>query len=212
MARARNPAHRSALLDAATRVIASEGLGASTASIARQAGVSAGTLFVYFETKTVLVNELYVVLKSAMGRAATDKLREGAEPRDQLRAMWDGWIGWAVQDPARRRALAHLAVAEDLSPESRRAAQAAFSGTSEVLEPILAGGPMRQAPPRLVSSLMSAIADATIDDLIAHPDPTGNRSSLAFEAMWRALALDHAEDGPGDRTSPRRPHDHRAHR
>src|SRR5690242_5230640 len=127
MARARNPAHRSALLDAATRVIASEGLGASTASIAREAGVSAGTLFVYFETKTVLVNELYVVLKSAMGRAATDKLREGAEPRDQLRAMWDGWIGWAVQDPTRRRALAHLAVAEDLSPESRRAAQAALS-------------------------------------------------------------------------------------
>ena len=194
MARARNPAHRTALLEAATRVFAAEGLTASTASIARAAGVSTGTLFAYFETKTTLVNELYVDLKSAMGRAATDGLRQGAGPREQLRSMWDGWIEWAVQDPDRRRALAHLAVAEDLSPESRRAVHAAYAGTAEVLEPIVAGGPMRQAPLRLVSTLMSAIADATIDDLIAHPDSTGVRSSLAFEAMWRALALDHAGD------------------
>jgi len=203
MARARNPAHRTALLEAATRVFATEGLAASTASIARAAGVSTGTLFVYFETKTALVNELYVDLKSAMGRAATDGLREGAGPREQLRSMWDGWIDWAVQDPDRRRALAHLAVAEDLSPQSRQAVHAAYAGTAEVLGPIVAGGPMRQAPLRLVSTLLSAIADATIDDLIAHPDPTGTRSALAFEAMWRALAFDDAGAPSRDRTPTR---------
>lgn len=188
MARARNPAHRVALLDAATRVFAAEGLGASTASIAREAGVSSGTFFVYFDTKTALVNELYVVLKSGMGRAATNGLRAGASPHDQLRAMWDRWIAWALEDPDRRRALAHLSVAEELGNDSRLAVHAAYTGTVEILQQIVDGGPMREAPLSFVSTLMSVIADATIDELIANPDPTGIRSTVAFDAMWRALA------------------------
>jgi AcrR family transcriptional regulator len=38
-------------MSAAIRVIASEGLGAPTATIAKEAGVSNGSLFTYFETK-----------------------------------------------------------------------------------------------------------------------------------------------------------------
>lgn len=186
--RSRNPAHRAALLDAATGVFAAEGLGASTASIARAAGVSTGTLFVYFETKSALVNELYVALKSEMGRAATEGLRAEATPREQLRAMWDRWLAWAVHDPDKRRAIAQLSVAEDLTDASRLAVHAAYAETAELLGRIAANGPMRDAPLSFVSTLMSAIADATIDDLIPNPDPTGTRSTLAFEAMWRALA------------------------
>ncbi|MGI3780898.1 MAG: TetR/AcrR family transcriptional regulator [Janthinobacterium lividum] len=188
MARARNPAHRIALLEAAARVFAGEGLGASTASIAREAGVSTGTLFVYFETKTALVNELYVVLKTEMGRAATEGLRLDSSPREQLRSMWDRWIIWALDDPDKRRALAHLGVAEELSDDSRLAVRAAYAGIAEILERIVADGPMREVPLGFASTLMSVIADATIDNLIASPDPTGTRSALAFDAMWRALA------------------------
>lgn len=188
MARERNPAHRLALLDAATRVFASEGLGASTASIAREAGVSTGTLFVYFESKTALVNELYVALKVGMGRAAAEGLRADASPRENLRSMWDRWIAWALEDPDKRRALAHLGVAEDLSGDSRHAVHAAYAGIAEILEQIVADGPMREAPLDFASTLMSVIADATIDHLIATSDSTGTRSTLAFDALWRALA------------------------
>jgi AcrR family transcriptional regulator len=38
-------------MSAAIRVIASEGPGAPTATIAKEAGVSNGSLFTYFETK-----------------------------------------------------------------------------------------------------------------------------------------------------------------
>ena len=93
-----------------------------------------------------------------------------------------------MDDPDKRRALAHLGVAEELSDDSRRAVHAAYAGIAEILERIVADGPMREVPLSFVSPLMSAIADATIDDLIAHPDPTGTRSTLAFDAMWRALA------------------------
>lgn len=188
MARPRNPAHRAALLTAATQVIAAEGLTASTAAIAQQAGVSAGTLFVYFESKSVLINELYVELKSEMGSVASEGLSASATPREQLRFMWDHWLLWALDDPDKRRALAHLAIAEDLTDESRQAVHRAYEGIASLLGDIAAEGPMRDTSLTFVLTLMSAIADATIDDLIQAPDPTGTRSSLAFDAMWRALA------------------------
>ena len=67
MARPRNEDRRNAILSAATRVIASQGLGAPTAGIAKEAGVSNGSLFVYFDTKATLLNELYVALKAING-------------------------------------------------------------------------------------------------------------------------------------------------
>ena len=66
MARPKSEDKRSAILGAATRVIVSEGLGAPTAMIAREAEVANGSLFTYFETKADLLNALYVELKGEM--------------------------------------------------------------------------------------------------------------------------------------------------
>ncbi|WP_267423620.1 MULTISPECIES: TetR/AcrR family transcriptional regulator [unclassified Curtobacterium] len=188
MARPKNPAHREALLAAATRTIAEQGLSASTAVIAKAAGVSTGTLFVHFESKTALVNELYVSLKTEMGRVATAGLSTDVTPREQLRRLWSNWIVWATEEPDRQNALAHLAVAEDITDASHQAVGSAYADIAALLRRITADGPMRDAPLGFVTTLLSAIADATINDLITTPDPTGTRSALAFDAMWRALA------------------------
>jgi len=188
MARPKNPAHREALLAAATRIIAEQGLSASTAAIARAAGVSTGTLFVYFENKTALVNELYLSLKTEMASVATAGLSTDTTPQEQLQRLWSNWIVWATEEPDRQKALVHLAVAEDITDASHRAVGSAYAGIAALLRTITADGPMRDAPLGFVSALLSAIADATIDDLIRTPDPTGTRSALAFDAMWRALA------------------------
>ena len=51
---------------AAVRLIASEGLGAATMTIAKEAGVPNGSLFTYVETKADLLNQLYLELKAEM--------------------------------------------------------------------------------------------------------------------------------------------------
>ena len=192
MSRRRNAAHREALLSAATQMIADQGLGVATATIAKQAGVSAGTLFNHFESKPALVNELYVSLKCEMGRAAAEGLPAEASPHDQLRHVWVRWLGWATGAPEKRRALAHLEVAEDITEESREAVHHAFASTGELLETCRAGGPMQDVPLGFVLRILSAIADATIDALIAEPGPgptsDETRSNAAFDAMWRAVA------------------------
>ena len=183
VARSRNLAHRDALLAAGTSAIAAHGLAATTATIAKEAGVSAGTLFVHFESKPALVDQLYVALKTEMGAVAMDGLPLGATPREQLLHLWCQWVRWATGAPEPRSALA---------PESRRAVHRAFASTSELLERCRAGGPMQAVPLGFVLRVLTAIADATIDDLIQSPgtgpalaDP---RTSIGFDAIWRAIA------------------------
>jgi len=75
MPRLQSEARRNALLSAATRVIAAQGLGAATATTAREAAVSIGSLFLYFGTKATLVNELHVGLKTDRLDALAERIR-----------------------------------------------------------------------------------------------------------------------------------------
>jgi len=188
VARPRSENRRSAILSAATRVIASQGLAAPTAAIAKEAGVSNGSLFVYFDTKAALLNELYVVLKTEMGTAATAGLPAGREPREQVGHMWTHWLHWATTTPEKRRALAHLEVSDEITAESHRTVGSALGGIAELLERSRANGPMQNVPLGFVLTLTTAIADATIDAMLREPAEAEARSSVAFDAIWRVLA------------------------
>jgi AcrR family transcriptional regulator len=174
-------------MSAATRIIAAEGLGASTAAIAKAAGVSNGSLFTYFETKADLLNELYIELKTEMASAASDGLGSG-DIRQQTYQMWADWLAWATSCPEKRRALRHLDVSDDVTPESHQTASQAMKGVAALLERSREHGPMREAPLAFVVVLMNALADATIDFIIRDPAHADKHSETAFEALWRIVA------------------------
>ena len=188
MARPRSDERRSAILAAAVRVIASEGLGAPTARIAQEAGVSNGSLFTYFETKADLLNQLYVDLKAEMGAAALSGLPAECDLRTQLLHMWSHWLRWATSCPDKRRTVAQLGVSDDITPQSHQAASSALSGIATLLEWSRDSGPMRDAPLGFVVALMSALADATIDFMIRDPANADRHCLAGFDALWRMIA------------------------
>ena len=188
MARPRSEERRSAIMAAATRVIAAQGLGAATATIAKEAGVSNGSLFTYFETKADLLSQLYVELKSEMGAVALQGLSTEGEDRSQMFHLWRNWLRWAASRPEKRRALAHLSVSDEIAPESREAAHQAMAGVATLLERSRKNGALGNAPLAFVSALMSAMADTTMDFMIADPANADAHCQAAFEALWRMLA------------------------
>lgn len=102
--------------------------------------------------------------------------------------MWSSWLHWATANPDKRRALAQLTVAEEITDESHHAVREAQRGMAEVLERSRAIGPMRDAPPGFVLTLANAMAEATIDAMIREPAEAESHSRLAFDAVWRVLA------------------------
>jgi AcrR family transcriptional regulator len=173
---------------AATRVIAAQGLGAATAAIAKEAAVSNGSLFTYFETKADLLNALYVELKTEMAAAALDGMPARSGIRKQALHMWTHWLHWAVSCPEKRRTLEHLGVSDDITAESRQTGHRTMAGIASLLERSRANGPMRDAPLAFVVTLMNALAEATIDFMVGDPANADKHCAAAFDAMWRMIA------------------------
>jgi hypothetical protein len=102
--------------------------------------------------------------------------------------MWSHWLRWAASCPDKRRALAHLAVSDDITPASHQAGKQSMAGIARLLERSRENGPMRDAPLDFVSALMSALADTTIDFMIQDPANADKHCTAAFDALWRMVA------------------------
>ncbi|MBT2412358.1 TetR/AcrR family transcriptional regulator [Streptomyces sp. ISL-12] len=186
MPRPRSDDKRAAIMTAATRIIAAQGLGAATAAIAKEAGVSNGSLFTYFDTKADLLNQLYLELKGEMGAAALGGLPT-ADARTQLLHMWSRWMDWATTHPHKRRALAQLQVSDEITASTHASVGRTMTGIGEILERGRANGPMRDTPATLVFALCNAVAEATIDYILGDPDRADEHKKSGFEALWRMI-------------------------
>jgi AcrR family transcriptional regulator len=187
MARPRSDEKRNAIMTAAIKIIAAQGLSAPTAMIGKEAGVSNGALFTYFETKADLLNQLYRELKAEMAAATAADLPTDANLREQMLHVWNGWLRWAISHPQERRALAHLGVSDDVTAESHQAASELYAGVATLLDRSRANGPMRDAPLMFVASLVMAVVDATIDYMTRDPANAEKHANAGFEALWRIV-------------------------
>jgi AcrR family transcriptional regulator len=187
MPRPKSDDKRSSILEAATRIIVTQGLSAPTAGIAKEAGVANGSLFTYFETKTDLFDQLYLELKTEMASTAMKGLPIGAEPREQLWNLWQRWMNWAVAYPEKRRALAQLSVSDEISPETRAASHKTMAGVAGLLEHLRSSGPMRKAPMGFVVAIMNSVAEATIDFMTQDSSHARKHCKEGFEALWRVM-------------------------
>lgn len=187
MSRPKSEDKRNALMAAATRVIVAQGLSAPTAVIAKEAGISNGSLFTYFETKSELYNQLYLELKAGMAAAGLDGFSAKESLRDQFARMWSNWTRWATANPEKRRALALLGVSDDITPETRAAAHKEMAFIAALLDRARAKGPMRDAPMAFVAAMMSSMADTTMDFMLEDPKNADEHSRVGFDALWRML-------------------------
>ncbi|MEJ2863657.1 TetR/AcrR family transcriptional regulator [Actinomycetospora flava] len=187
MPRPRSDDKRAAIMSAATRVVAVQGLTAATAAIAKEAGVSNGSLFTYFDTKADLLNQLYLELKTEMGAAAGGGPAEG-DVREQLLRMWTGWLRWSTDHPEKRRALAQLGVSDEITAATHRSAREKMANAAAILERSREHGPMRDEPLAFVLGLADALADATIDYVIRDPANADAHGRSGFDALWRMIA------------------------
>jgi AcrR family transcriptional regulator len=187
MARPKSKDKRDALMAAATRVIAAQGLSAPTAVIAREAGISNGSLFTYFETKADLFDQLYLELKAGMATASLEGLPAEAPLREQFSRMWSNWMRWATSNPDRRRALALLDVSDDIALQTRAASHQAMAVVAGMLERARARGPLRDVPMGFVAAMANSLAEATMDFMVNDPAHADEHCRVGFDALCRML-------------------------
>ncbi|OON41113.1 TetR family transcriptional regulator [Izhakiella australiensis] len=188
MARPKSEDKKLALLDAATHAIAESGLGASTAQIARGAGVAEGTLFRYFTTKDELLNALYAHLKLDLGKSLINNVDLlTCPPKTFMLHLWHNCIDWGAANPQGYLAMRKLAISEKITEETREQVMKLFPQRRARLE--LGLQPVFCAPPFRAYSdeIFLALVEATIKFITAEPARTDEFKQVGFDALWRAL-------------------------
>ncbi len=91
---------RETILEAALGLFVERGFyGTAVPEIAERAGVGAGTIYRYFESKEALVNELYRQTKAAFAAVALNEFPAGSPTREQFRVLWMRMSKFAVEHP-----------------------------------------------------------------------------------------------------------------
>jgi AcrR family transcriptional regulator len=94
-------AKRDAILEAALDLFAYRGFhGTAVPLVAEKAGVGAGTLYRYFESKEALVNALYQKLKLELGQALLADFPSDKPHRERFRDMWRRLFAYAHRNRA----------------------------------------------------------------------------------------------------------------
>lgn len=188
MARPKSEDKKQALLEAATQAIAQSGIAASTAVIARNAGVAEGTLFRYFATKDELINTLYLHLKQDLCQSMIMELdRSITDAKMMTRFIWNSYISWGLNHPARHRAIRQLAVSEKLTKETEQRADDMFPELRDLCHRSVLMVFMSDEYRAFGDGLFLALAETTMDFAARDPARAGEYIALGFEAMWRAI-------------------------
>jgi AcrR family transcriptional regulator len=188
MARPRSEDKRNAILNAATQVIAVDGVSAPTARIAKIAGVAEGTLFTYFNNKDELLNELYLPLKSELREVMVpDALTTTKNAKSAAQHAWTRYVSWGVAHPQKRKVLAQLGVSDRVTQQSKAAGMVGFTELNALLSRSVGSKILRQQPAPFVGSLLGAIAETTMDFIYRDPTRAEQYSRAGFEAFWNAL-------------------------
>ena len=190
MARPKSEDKRNAILDAATRIFAERGLSAApTSEISKRAGVAEGTLFTYFETKDDLINALYRSIKLELADAMMSGFPRKKNVRTRLRHVWDRYVNWGVTNPEQRKVLAQLQVSGMLSKESIEAGGAPFVEMQNMIRDAIDQHILRvDVPSEMISKMMAAVADASMDLIALKPAMATKYRNSGFEVYWGGIA------------------------
>lgn len=187
VARPRSEDKRIALLDAATKAIAHAGIGASTAIIAREAGVAEGTLFRYFATKDVLLNALYLHLKIGFCHSILEQPDRPADSKGLTRYIWDRLIDWGLANPVAHQAMRQLAISDKITEETEQQVNDSHPELHQMCEKSIL--PLFLSPPfrRFGDTIFFAMAETTMEFATREPERTEEFKTVGYEAMSRAL-------------------------
>ena len=151
---------REAILAAALRLIARLGLHATPMSaVAKQAGVAAGTLYLYFPSKEAMINALYLEVLEARDRSmaadAEGARRDGAVGRAGLWAFWHGLARWHLDHPDASSFLLQCKSSAILTDETRESERRMNAEGLANFEHAVAAGRLRDLPIQVFWALVA---------------------------------------------------------
>jgi hypothetical protein len=135
-----------------------------------------------------LINALYREIKLQLADAMMSGFPRKQSVRARLRHGWDSYVNWGT-NPERRKVLAQLQVSGMLSKDSIEAGSAPFVEMQNTIRDAIGQHILRAALPiELISKMLAAVAEATMDRIVSKPAMANKYRNGGFEIYWAGIA------------------------
>lgn len=124
---------RQHIIDRCAHIFLDSGVRTPTAKIAKECGVSNGTLFNYFPTKQNLIDDVFCAIVDEYTEYFMKDFGEHEGTKASLFAIWQSYFTWAMNNPEKHQAWNLLLMSNVLTPETLQKGNSLFDPCCEMI-------------------------------------------------------------------------------
>ncbi len=176
------------ILKAALKLFVEFGFhGTPTSRIAKEAGVSNGTLFHYFKTKDELVVALYIYIKSNLASCVSGKKPEGETIKATFKREFISTLNWAKESPTEFRFTQQFMSSPYYSMVSNDEIQKQTKHFLDLMQEAIDARVLKPLPVNLLFTLLSSHISGINQYIISSNldvEKEHELINLAFDLIW----------------------------
>ena len=189
--RTRDEGKQRALLKATVKTVNAMGFAAASVSkIAKEAGVSPATLYVYYDNKEDLLTSTYIDIKKDFSRAVLKDFDPALPIRDILRNVWMTMFEYISSHPDCFRFSDQFTNSPYYAQIDKEMVEGYFAPLLEVLKRGIQQKIIKDVPFDVLTAFMVyPVMALSNPSLCADFDPTQSSMEKAFNLAWDAIKL-----------------------
>jgi AcrR family transcriptional regulator len=191
MARPKDDTKIAAIFEATLRLVLKTGFdGLKMADVARAAGLATGTVYIYFKNKEVLINQLFLAVKSEK----TSKLMAVYDARDSFEVsfgkLWHNYLDISLAEPERMLFIEQFAHTSHLTKKTIAAGDALLQPLAQFIEGGIRKKILRKVPtPVALGQLMGPVLEVVKLEKDGVLKLTQRHKEELYEMAWRSVTV-----------------------
>jgi len=181
--------NKAKILNAALKLFIKEGFhGTSTAKIAKNAGVSNGTLFYYFRRKEDLISELYMTLKEDYKNYLLKHMGQYKTSKSKIKQLWYSCVQWYLKNQDSIIFFTMFLNSPYIDTLSREEVSRNFKFIFELFQDAIDNEIILNVNLDLIMHYFYSSVRAFTNFVIDDPDRFEEYKDIAFKMWWRSVA------------------------
>ena len=163
-----------------------------TSKIAKEAGISSGTLFYFFPTKDELVVALYLDIKDKLGCEITESISQESSFKEILKKYYKTTLNWAKEHTAEFKFMEQFNSSPYLKKIAEDEIQKYVKPLKELLQNAIDEGVLKNMDLEILFTLISGHTFSINQYLISKEFTKEKRNLMisdTFELLWEMIAL-----------------------
>jgi AcrR family transcriptional regulator len=182
---------RKQIIEASIELFASNGFwNTPTSKITKHAGVSTGTLFNYFASKELLIDEVYVQLKRELTAHVAAGYPENGTVKDRAEHIWFRYIDWGVHHSIRYRLLQQMKLSNMVSDEAQQQSLSEWTFAGSLTLEGIESEIYREISAEYLNQIVFALLECAVSYAIANElsdMPLTKHITRTFDIFWAGV-------------------------